>query len=65
MAHAYTPGLKVTENFLLRKRRILPLQGDVVVKVGQHVGPDDVVAKTREKYIDAHEMLTGAQFPWK
>jgi len=27
--------------------------------------PDDVVAKTREKYIDAHEMLTGAQFPWK
>lgn len=27
--------------------------------------PDDVVAKTREKYIDAYEQLTGVQFPWK
>jgi phosphoribosylaminoimidazole-succinocarboxamide synthase len=27
--------------------------------------PDDVVAKTREKYIDAYERLTGQSFPWK
>lgn len=26
--------------------------------------PDDVVAKTRQKYIDAYEILTGRTFPW-
>jgi phosphoribosylaminoimidazole-succinocarboxamide synthase len=26
--------------------------------------PDDVVARTREKYIEAYETLTGAPFPW-
>ncbi len=46
MAHAYTPGLKVTDQLLLKKRRILPLKGDVVVKVGDKVSPDDVVART-------------------
>ena len=46
MAHAYTPGLKVTENLLVRKRRILPLKGDVLVKVGDKINPDDVVART-------------------
>lgn len=46
MAHAYTPGLKVTEKLLVRKRRILPLKGEVTVKVGDNVSPDDVVART-------------------
>ncbi|MCC6158899.1 MAG: hypothetical protein IT350_12675 [Deltaproteobacteria bacterium] len=46
MAHAYTPGLKVSTGYLLRKRRILPLRGDVSVTVGQTVLPDDVVART-------------------
>ena len=27
--------------------------------------PDDVVAKTRAKYIEAYEILTGRPFPWK
>jgi phosphoribosylaminoimidazole-succinocarboxamide synthase len=27
--------------------------------------PDDVVMKTREKYIEAFEILTGQDFPWK
>ncbi len=27
--------------------------------------PEDVVAKTREKYVDAYERLTGQPFPWK
>ena len=27
--------------------------------------PDDIVAKTREKYIDAYERLTGKAFAWK
>ena len=46
MAHAYTPGLLVTERLLVTKRRILPLKGDVVVKVGDRVSPDTVVART-------------------
>jgi hypothetical protein len=46
MGHAYTPGLKVTEKLLVKKRRILPLKGDVVVKVGDKVKPGDVVART-------------------
>jgi len=46
MAHAYTPGLKVTDSFLVRKRRILPLEGDVIVKAGQQTDPNDVVART-------------------
>ncbi len=46
MAHAYTPGLKVTEQTTIRKIRRLPLLGDVLVKVGEMVNPDDVVAKT-------------------
>lgn len=46
MAHAYTPGLKVTERHLVEKRRILPLKGEVVVKEGDRLMPDDVVART-------------------
>ncbi len=46
MGHAYTPGLKVTDKILLTKNRILPLKGEVVVKKGDPVHPDDVVAQT-------------------
>ena len=46
MAHAYTPGLTVSSYATVLKRRILPLKGEVVVKVGDTVGPDTVVART-------------------
>jgi hypothetical protein len=46
VAHAYTPGLRVTENAVLRRERRLPLRGQVVVAVGQAVEPDTVVART-------------------
>jgi transcription antitermination factor NusG len=46
MGHAYTPGLKVTDKILITKKRILPLKGDVLVKVGDKVKPDTVVART-------------------
>lgn len=46
MGHAYTPGLKVTEKLLVTKKRILPLKGEVLVKVGDKVTPDTVVART-------------------
>jgi hypothetical protein len=46
MAHAYTPGLRVAQRTRLRKRRILPLAGDVKKSVGDRVAASDVVAET-------------------
>lgn len=45
MAHAYTPGLKVARRTTIRKRRILPVQGRVVVEQGQSVRAGAVVAE--------------------
>lgn len=45
MAHAYTPGLKVTEGIIIQKERRLPLEGEVVVETGSDVKAEDVVAK--------------------
>jgi hypothetical protein len=46
MAHAYTPGLKVTERAVITKTRRLPILGEVLVEKGQAVSPDTIVAKT-------------------
>ena len=46
MAHAYTPGLRVTELAALLKERILPLKGEVLVQAGETVRADQVVART-------------------
>lgn len=46
MAQAYTPGLKVTSRTTHRARRVLPISGDVLVKVGDQVKARDVVART-------------------
>ena len=46
MAHAYTPGLRVTDHAVIRRERRLPLKGDVLVAVGQPVEADTVVART-------------------
>lgn len=46
MAHAYTPGLRVTEKTVLIKDRRLPLPGQIVVKKGDRVKADTVVART-------------------
>lgn len=45
MAHAYTPGLKVVPLTLIRKRRVLPIPGRVLVGIGQEVDVNDVVAE--------------------
>jgi hypothetical protein len=47
MAHAYTPGLKVTAHARLLRERRLPLKGQVLVKAGDAVGAKDVVARTQ------------------
>jgi hypothetical protein len=46
VAHAYVPGLRVTELTTLRRERILPLKGDVLVELGQRVVAEDVIART-------------------
>ncbi|MGD9140655.1 MAG: hypothetical protein PVJ42_03860 [bacterium] len=46
MAHAYTPGLKVSSKTIFRKERRLPLKGDVLVSVGDVVRAEDVIART-------------------
>ncbi|MCD4690105.1 hypothetical protein K8S17_01445, partial [bacterium] len=46
MAHAYTPGLRVSEITVLRKERRLPIMGEVIVKKGDKVSSDTIVART-------------------
>ena len=46
MAHSYTPGLKVLEKTVFKKERILPLKGEVLVKDGDLLKPDTIVAST-------------------
>ena len=46
MAHAYTPGLKISAQTIVRSERRLPLMGDVLVEVGNQVSAEDIVAQT-------------------
>ena len=45
MANAYTPGLTVSGDIIVRRTRRLPIKGDVLVKEGDKVTPDTVVAR--------------------
>ncbi|MHA2610520.1 MAG: hypothetical protein V2G48_04545 [bacterium JZ-2024 1] len=46
MAHAYTPGLKVTPFTIIRKERKLPGKGEVLVSLGERVQAEQIVART-------------------
>jgi len=46
MTHAYTPGLRLSEKTLIRKKRLLPLSGEVMVNNGDTVNAEDIVART-------------------
>lgn len=46
MAHAFTPGLRVAKQCIVRRERILPLKGEVLVRVGDAVRAADIVART-------------------
>ena len=46
MAHAYTPGLRVSEQAIITKQRMLPILGQVTVKRGDIVSATQVVAVT-------------------
>ncbi len=47
MAHAYTPGLKVLSHTVLIKDRRLPLPGEIMVKTGEKIAAEQVVARTK------------------
>jgi hypothetical protein len=46
MAHAYTPGLRVASDTIIRKRRLLPIPGEVLVSEGEQVSATTQVAQT-------------------
>jgi hypothetical protein len=46
VAKAYTPGLKVAARLKHRARRLLPIRGDVLVRVGDLATAQQVVAQT-------------------
>ena len=46
MGHSYTPGLRVTPDAAVRRERRLPLRGVVLVRLGEEVAPDTVVARS-------------------
>ncbi|MBZ0158688.1 MAG: hypothetical protein K8G79_00825 [bacterium] len=46
MAHSYTPGLRMAPRTVVRKRRILPIPGQVLVREGQAVTATTVIAQT-------------------
>ena len=46
MATSYTPGLKVLKKTQFKTKRILPLKGNVHVKIGQNISSDTIVAST-------------------
>ena len=54
MAHAYTPGLRVSPDTIVRKQRLLPIPGQVEVAQGERV-----TAATQL----AHTALPGAVYP--
>lgn len=45
MAQAFTPGLTVSPRHTLRRRRELPIAGDILVKVGDSVSREQIVAR--------------------
>jgi hypothetical protein len=47
LAKAYTPGLTVSGDIVVRRTRRLPIKGDVLVKTGDRVEPEQVVAQAK------------------
>jgi len=45
LGSAYTPGLTVSADAVVRRIRRLPIKGEVLVKPGDAVGPETPVAR--------------------
>jgi len=46
VAHAYTPGLKIKSIEQVSKERVLPIEGTVIVEMGDAVDFDSILART-------------------
>ena len=46
MSYAYTPGLKIKKHTLVMEQRLLPILGEVIVREGDEVSFDTIVART-------------------
>lgn len=61
-AHAYTPGLKVKKGSTISKTRLLPIPGKVLLKKGDKVDFETIVAKAavtgKPNIIKAHQILS-------
>jgi len=60
MPYAYTPGLKIKKATIVRKTRVLPIKGEVLVKEGQNVEYGDVVART---YVPGDVQMQPVAYP--
>ena len=47
MASAYTPGLTVSGDTVVRRTRLLPIKGEVLVTVGDRVSPETILARAQ------------------
>jgi hypothetical protein len=47
LASAYTPGLTVSGDIVVRRTRRLPIKGETLVQIGQSVEPDTVIARAK------------------
>lgn len=45
MGSAYTPGLTVSGDIVIRRTRRLPIKGEVLVSVGEQVKPNTIIAR--------------------
>src|SRR4030042_1147115 len=61
VAHAYTPGLKIKRVETVRKERVLPVEGVVLVEVGDKVDFHTTLARTEipgdAEILNVHELL--------
>lgn len=46
MAHAFAPGLTVSSHHLVRRRRELPIAGEILVNKGDMVSREQIIART-------------------
>lgn len=46
MSYVYTPGLKIKKLTIVKKRRVLPIPGEVLVRKGESVSYNTIVAQT-------------------
>ena len=60
MGEAYTPGLEVREATIVRKRRVLPIPGETLVKKGDKVQSIEILDKSVEDELEEINIILEA-----